>query len=107
MRRKAESQIDCTFGVLFSNDKRRSAKAPQLVGELVIDETFLNALVQRFEDGDEESIKVNLGAWKKKAATSDKVYLTVKAQIPPRISPFENDDDENFHVSGQRLLEDL
>jgi hypothetical protein len=107
MRRKAESQIDCTFGVLFSNDKRRSAKAPQLVGELVIDETFLNALVQRFEDGDEESIKVNLGAWKKKASTSDKVYLTVKAQIPPRISPFENDDDENFHLSGQRLLEDL
>ena len=105
MRKVIPSERNSTFGVLFSNDKRRSAKAPQLLGELTIDEAFLEALIQRFEQSDEDTIKLSLSAWRKDAKGTGKIYLTVKAQIPPFSDTCE--DETDLHLSGRMLLQDL
>jgi len=105
MRNVVPSGRNSTFGVLFSNDKRRSTKAPQLLGELTIDEAFLEALIQRFEQSDEDTIKLSLSAWRKDAKGTGKIYLTVKAQIPPCIDTCE--DETDLHLSGRMLLQDL
>ena len=104
MRNVVPSERNSTFGVLFSNDKRRSAKAPQLLGELTIDEAFLEALIQWFEQSDEDTIKLLLSAWRKDAKATGKIYLTVKAQIPC-IDTCE--DETDLHLSGRMLLQDL
>ena len=93
------------FGVLFSNDSRRSPKAPQLIGELTLDQVFLDAILRRMGDNDEDTIKLSLGAWRKDAKGTGKIYLTVKAQIPPCIDTFE--DETDLHLSGRMLLQDL
>ena len=105
MRKIIPTECSSTFGALFSNDKRRSPKAPQLLGELVINEAFLEALIQRFENSEEDSIKLTLGAWRKDAKGTGKIYLTVKAQIPPCTDRCE--DDADLQLSGQMLLREL
>ena len=105
MRKVIPSERNSTFGVLFSNDKRRSTKAPQLLGELTIDEAFLESLIQRFEQSDEDTIKLSLSAWRKDAKGTGKIYLTVKAQIPPFSDTSE--DETDLHLSGRLLLQDL
>jgi len=91
--------------VVPSGRKRRSAKAPQLLGELTIDQAFLEALIQWFEQSDEDTIKLSLSAWRKDAKATGKIYLTVKAQIPPCIDTCE--DETDLHLSGRMLLQDL
>ena len=93
MKERRTDKSNQNIGALFSNKSKRTDKAPDFTGTIVLDVPTIRHLWDCIEA--EEEPRLNLAAWKNTSKTSKQRYLTLKAQIAFQDNSSNSDEEED------------
>ena len=85
-----------TFGALFPNENKRHPLAPNLLGQVEIDNELFEELVELYDSG--KALRLQVAGWKKSSDTTGLPFLTLKMTMPfqpKRQNRFEDADDSD------------
>ena len=85
-----------SFGTLLPNQNKRHPLAPNLLGQVEIDNELFEELVELYDSG--KALRLQVAGWKKASNTTGLPFLTLKMTMPfqpKRPNRFEDADDSD------------
>jgi len=85
-----------SFGTLLPNQNKRHPLAPNLLGQVEIDNELFEQLIELYDSG--KALRLQVAGWKKASNTTGLPFLTLKMTMPfqpKRQNRFEDADDSD------------
>jgi hypothetical protein len=94
-KKKKQNCHQGSFGTLLPNQNKRHPLAPNLLGQVEIDNDLFEQLVELYDSG--KALRLQVAGWKKASDTTGQPFLTLKMTMPfkPKRQNRFGDEDES------------